>query len=71
VKRARAILVLTVFLAGAQSAAADSGPLLPPLPPRQLMTQVGAPVPPARSFTSGFTVKASGGYKVGVMNFGS
>lgn len=70
-KRGLAILILlAAFGAGSESAAAEPGPLLPPLPPRQLMTQVGAPVAPARSFHSGFVVEASNGYRVGVMTFG-
>jgi hypothetical protein len=70
-KRGLAILILLAALgAGSEGAAAEPGPLLPPLPPRQLMTQVGAPVAPARSFHSGFVVEASNGYKVGVMTFG-
>lgn len=55
----------------AQASAAD-GHLLPPLMPRKLMTKVGAPVPPARSYRSGFQVEAAGGaYDVGVSTFGS
>jgi len=54
----------------AQASAAD-GHLLPPLMPRKLMTKVGAPVPPARSYRAGFQVEAAGGYEVGVSNFGS
>lgn len=68
-----AILVLLALALAvpAQSAAAEQVPLLPPLPPTQLMAEVGAPVPPAQSFRSGFVVEASEGYKVGVMSFGS
>lgn len=54
----------------AQASAAD-GHLLPPLRPRKLMTKVGAPVPPIRSYRAGFQVEAAGGYEVGVSTFGS
>jgi hypothetical protein len=70
--------ILTLFALGmALSAApaaqaAEAEQLLPPLPPRKLMTQVGAPVPPLRLFRSGFQVNPSfGGDKVGVSTFGS
>ncbi len=71
-RRRFAILVLLALawtLPGAQASAAE-GPLLPPLPPRKLMTKVGAPVPPLRSFRSGFEVE-DGAYEVGVSTFGS
>lgn len=56
----------------AHAAAAAEDQLLPPLPPRKLMTQVGAPVPPAHLFRSGFQVEpSSGNFKVGVTTFGS
>lgn len=66
-------LALVVALLTAPTAHAAAGEqLLPPLPPRKLMTQVGAPVPPSRIFRSGFQVEpASGNYKVGVSTFGS
>ena len=64
-------LLALALAAPAQSAAAERAPLLPPLPPTQLMAQVGAPVPPAPRFRSGFVVEASDGYRVGVINFGS
>jgi hypothetical protein len=64
-------LLALVLAAPVRSAAAEAVPLLPPLPPPQLMTQVGAPVAPAQSFRSGFVIEASEGYKVGVMSFGS
>lgn len=63
------LLALAWALPGAQASAAE-GPLLPPLPPRQLMTKVGAPVPPPRYFRSGFEVE-DGAYEVGVSTFGS
>ena len=44
--------------------------LLPPLPPSQLLTRHGKPVPPAPFFRSGFVLKADG-YKIGVSTFGS
>jgi hypothetical protein len=55
----------------AAAAEAPEGQLLPPLPPRKLMTEVGAPVPPPRLFRSGFQVETASGYKVGVSTFGS
>lgn len=64
-------LALALPLAGAAQASAADGPLLPRLLPRKLMMKVGAPVPPARSYRSGFQVEAAGGYDVGVSNFGS
>lgn len=64
------LLAACVAVPNAQAATAD-GHLLPQLPPRKLMTQVGAPVPPPRSFRSGFQVDASHGYRVGVSTFGS
>lgn len=65
-------LVSTLAAPLAARASATGGPLLPPLPPRKLMTQVGAPVPPTRSFRSGFEVEgADGPYGVGVSTFGS
>lgn len=65
-----ALLALASTLPVAGTAHAD-GQLLPPLMPRKLMTKVGAPVPPVRSYRSGFQVKAAGGYEVGVSTFGS
>lgn len=68
-----ALLALALALpaaAAAQTPAAD-GHLLPRLMPRKLMTKVGAPVPPARSYRSGFQVETGNGYEVGVSNFGS
>jgi hypothetical protein len=63
-------LTLTAPLAAQASAA--GGPLLPPLLPRKLMTKVGAPVPPVRSFRSGFEIESvDGRYGVGVSTFGS
>lgn len=75
----RRLLILTasalaLVLLGAATAEASpaDGPLLPPLLPRRLMAKVGAPVPPARSFRSGFVTEAAGGgYEVGVSTFGS
>lgn len=65
-----ALFVLAMALSVAPAAEAEQ--LLPPLPPRKLMTQVGAPVPPAHVFRSGFQVEpSSGGDKVGVSTFGS
>lgn len=64
-------LALALPAAVAAEASAAGGHLLPPLIPRKLMTKVGAPVPPARSYRSGFQVKAASGYEVGVTNFGS
>lgn len=64
-------LILALCVPACRAAAAETS-LLPPLPPRKMMTQVGAPVPPVRSFRSGFQVNpASSGYKVGVSTFGS
>jgi len=61
-----------VLLAAPAAQAAEAEQLLPPLPPRKLMTQVGAPVPPLHVFRSGFQVEpSSGSYKVGVSTFGS
>lgn len=66
-----ALLVLALCVPAARAAAAETS-LLPPLPPRKMMTQVGAPVPPVRSFRSGFQVNpASSGYNVGISTFGS
>lgn len=63
---------LAMALLAAPAAHAAEEQLLPPLPPRRLMTQVGAPVPPLHLFRSGFQVEpSSGGYKVGVSTFGS
>lgn len=64
-------LLATSVAAPSAQAATTKRHLLPQLPPRKLMTQVGAPVPPARSFRSGFQVDASHGYTVGVSTFGS
>lgn len=66
-------LAMALLAAPAAHAAAEAGEqLLPPLPPRKLMTQVGAPVPPIRVFRSGFQVNpSSGNFKVGVTTFGS
>jgi hypothetical protein len=69
-------LALALLAAPAAHAAAEAeGQQLPPrqlLPPRKLMTQVGAPVPPTRLFRSGFQVDpASSKYEVGVTTFGS
>ena len=66
-------LAIALLAAPAAHAAAEAEEqLLPPLPPRKLMTQVGAPVPPTRLFRSGFQVDPSSGkYKVGVTTFGS
>lgn len=65
-------LAVALLAAPTAHAAAEAEQLLPPLPPRKLMTQVGAPVPPPRIFRSGFQVEpASGNYKVGVSTFGS
>jgi hypothetical protein len=64
-------LALSLPAPAAARASAAGGSLLPPLMPRKLMTKVGAPVPPARSYRSGFQVDAAGGYEVGVANFGS
>jgi hypothetical protein len=72
--KARVALVIAVALALAAPAgalAAEAQPLLPPLPPRHLLSQVGAPVPPPRSFRSGFVTKERGGLRVGVETFGS
>jgi hypothetical protein len=44
--------------------------LLPPLPPRHLLSRHGNPVAPNPFFRSGFILKADG-YKVGVSTFGS
>ncbi|MGN6254039.1 MAG: hypothetical protein ACTHO8_03545 [Solirubrobacterales bacterium] len=64
-----ALSALAVALLAAP--AAQAGQLLPPLLPRKLMTQVGAPVPPAPLFRSGFQVEpSSGGYEVGVSTSG-
>ncbi|MGN6815586.1 MAG: hypothetical protein ACTHK3_05815 [Solirubrobacterales bacterium] len=66
-----ALLILALAAPATRAAGAETS-LLPPLPPRQLMTQVGAPVPPPRDFRSGFQVDpASSGYEVGVSTFGS
>lgn len=66
------LALVMALLAAPAAQAAEEGQLLPPLPPRKLMTQVGAPVPPPRLFRSGFQVEpASGPYKVGVTTFGS
>jgi hypothetical protein len=65
------VLVTLALAAPARGAAAEAEPLLPPVPPSRLLTMVGAPVPPARSFQSGFVVEAGDGYKVGVETFGS
>lgn len=63
---------MALLAAPPADAAAGGKQLLPPLPPRKLMTQIGAPVPPARIFRSGFQVDpGSGNYKVGVTTFGS
>lgn len=74
-KRLLAIFALmgtAVVAAPGALAATATGHLLPPLPPRKLMTRVGAPVPPPRSFRSGFEVEAAGSaYEVGVSTFGS
>ncbi|MGN6475283.1 MAG: hypothetical protein ACTHK4_16760, partial [Mycobacteriales bacterium] len=60
------------LLAAPAAHAAEEEQLLPPLPPRKLMTQVGATVPPLHVFRSGFQVEpSSGSYKVGVSTFGS
>lgn len=65
-------LAIALLAAPTARAAAEAEPLLPPLPPRKLMTQVGAPVPPPHFFRSGFQVEPSSGpYKVGVTTFGS
>jgi hypothetical protein len=66
-------LAMALLAAPAAHAAAEAEEqLLPPLPPRKLMTQVGAPVPPTRFFRSGFQVDpSSSNYKVGVTTFGS
>lgn len=64
-------LLVLVLTASAEQAAAKQERLLPPLPPRHLLTQVGAPVPPERRFVSGFEVETSGKYEVGVISFGS
>lgn len=66
-------LALAMALLAAPAAhAVEEEQLLPPLPPRKLMTQVGAPVPPPRVFRSGFQVEPpSSRYKVGVTTFGS
>jgi hypothetical protein len=65
------LLVLALCVPAGRAAAAETS-LLPPLPPRKMMTQVGAPVPPVRSFRSGFQVNpSSSAYKVGVSTFGS
>lgn len=65
-------LAMALLAAPAAHAAAEPEQLLPPLPPRKLMTQVGAPVPPPHIFRSGFQVDpASSNYKVGVSTFGS
>jgi hypothetical protein len=66
-----ALLATAVVAAVGALAATATGQLLPHLPPRQLMTRVGAPVPPPRSFRSGFQVKAPSNYQVGVSTFGS
>lgn len=65
-----ALLVLALT-ASAEQAVAKQQRLLPPLPPRHLLTQVGAPVPPERRFLSGFEVETSGNYEVGVTSSGS
>ncbi|HMI80191.1 MAG TPA: hypothetical protein VK480_00230 [Solirubrobacterales bacterium] len=64
-------LLALALTASAEQAAAKQDRLLPPLPPRHLLTQVGAPVPPERRFLSGFEVETSGPYEVGVISFGS
>lgn len=65
-------LVMALLTAPSAHAAAEAEPLLPPLLPRKLMTQVGAPVPPPRLFRSGFQVEPpSSRFKVGVTTFGS
>lgn len=71
-RRLAILFVLTTAVAAPDArAAAATGQLLPPLPPRKLMTRVGAPVPPPRSFRSGFQLKAPSNYEVGVSTFGS
>jgi hypothetical protein len=65
------VLLALALAAPAESAVASEGSLLPPLPPRHLMIQVGAPVPPPRSFRSGFVVDVPGPQKLGVMTYGS
>lgn len=68
---ALALLILALCVPACRAAAAETS-LLPPLPPRKMMTQVGAPVPPVRSFRSGFQVSpSSSGYEVGISTFGS
>jgi hypothetical protein len=65
-----ALLALAMALPAAPAAQGEQ--LLPPLLPRKLMTEVGAPVPPLHVFRSGFQVEpSSGNYKVGVSTFGS
>jgi hypothetical protein len=67
-----ALLSLAVASAAPTAQAAAAERLLPPLPPRKLMTRVGAPVPPLHHFRSGFQVKpSSGNYEVGVSTFGN
>ncbi|MGN6215368.1 MAG: hypothetical protein ACTHN7_00200 [Solirubrobacterales bacterium] len=68
-----ALLALAVAVLAAPAAqAADGEQLLPPLLPRKLMSRVGAPVPPAPVFRSGFQVEPSSGtYEVGVSTSGS
>jgi hypothetical protein len=64
-------LALTLPAAAVAQISAAGDHLLPPLMPRKLMAKVGAPVPPARSYRSGFQVEAANDYDVGVANFGS
>jgi hypothetical protein len=65
------LLIVALCLPAGRAAAAETS-LLPPLPPRKMMAQVGAPVPPVHSFRSGFQVNpSSSGFKVGVSTFGS
>jgi hypothetical protein len=66
-----ALLILALAVPAGRAAAAETS-LLPPLPPRKMMTQVGASVPPIRSFRSGFEVNpSSSAYNVGISTFGS
>ncbi|HEU5104429.1 MAG TPA: hypothetical protein VFU11_01180 [Solirubrobacterales bacterium] len=75
----RWILLLSLALLAASPAAGASGSLpdLPPLPQNRLLDQAlqhakhGGPVKPAPLYRSGFVVKASDGYKVGVSTYGS
>jgi hypothetical protein len=72
-KRALILVFLALVLTAPTeaTAAARQARLLPALPPKRLMTQVGAPVPPSRKFVSGFVIDAERGYEVGVQTFGS